>query len=105
MPARLGCAAAGALVAAGLAGCVTTLGGEARRARESGADPLPLVERLAAQHGAIVTTRRIFNVTLIEGGRRFAGAGAVEYRGAAGRLGPHHFRSASRSCGRSAHRP
>jgi hypothetical protein len=94
MPAWLRRAATGALVAATLAGCVTTLEEEAGRARETGADPLPLVERLTAQHSAIETTRRIFDVTLIEGRRRFAGAGAVEYRAEPRRLdadvfGPH----------------
>jgi hypothetical protein len=94
VPGRRGSAAAGALVAAVLAGCVTTLEREAGRARETGADPLPLVERLTAQHRAIDTTRRIFDVTLIEGGRRFGGAGAVEYRAEPRRLdadvfGPH----------------
>ena len=94
MPARLRGAAAAALVAASLAGCVTTLEGEARRARETGLDPIPLVERLTEQHRAIDSTKRVFDVTLIEGGRRFAGAGAVEYRAEPRRLdadvfGPH----------------
>lgn len=67
---------------------------EARRAREGGIDPLPLVERLSAQHRSIDVTKRIFDVTLIEGRRRFAGAGAVEYRADPRRLaadvfGPH----------------
>lgn len=73
---------------------MTTLEREARQARETGTDPQPLVERLTAQHGAIDVTKRIFDVTLIEGGRRFAGAGAVEYRAEPRRLdadvfGPH----------------
>ncbi|HKY61440.1 MAG TPA: hypothetical protein VJP59_10560 [Gemmatimonadota bacterium] len=94
MPARLGRAVVVALAAAALAGCVTTLEREARRARETGTDPLPLVERLTEQHRAIDTTKRVFDVTLIEGRRRFAGAGAVEYRADPRRLaadvfGPH----------------
>jgi len=94
VPARLCRAVAGALVGATLAGCVTTLEGEARRARETGVDPLPLVERLTEQHRAIDTTKRVFDVTLVEGRRRFAGAGAVEYRADPRRLdadvfGPH----------------
>ena len=73
---------------------MTTLETEALRAREGGIDPLPLVERLSAQHRAIGVTKRIFDVTLIEGRRRFAGAGAVEYRADPRRLaadvfGPH----------------
>ena len=51
---------------------MTTLETEALRAREGGIDPLPLVERLSAQHRAIGVTKRIFDVTLIEGRRRKA---------------------------------
>ena len=50
---------------------MTTLETEALRAREGGIDPLPLVERLSAQHRAIGVTKRIFDVTLIEGRRRY----------------------------------
>ena len=76
------------------AGCVTTLEKEALRARDGGIDPLPLIEELSARHRAIDVTKRIFDVTLIEGRRRFAGAGAVEYRADPRRLaadvfGPH----------------
>ncbi|MGH7570403.1 MAG: hypothetical protein ACREMK_00980 [Gemmatimonadota bacterium] len=75
-------------------GCVTTLEQEAREAAQGGIDPAPLIETLAAQHEAIGATKRIFDVTLLEGGRRFSGAGAVEYRGEPRRLdaevfGPH----------------
>lgn len=86
---------AGAMVGALiLAGCATTLEKEAERARETGIDPLPLIDLLTAQHRAIDTIRRIFDVTLIEGRRRFSGAGAVEYRAEPRRLdadvfGPH----------------
>lgn len=83
------------MAVAGLAtGCVTTLEQEAREAAREGIDPAPLIETLAGQHGAIEATKRIFNVTLLEGGRRFSGAGAVEYRAEPRRLdaevfGPH----------------
>ncbi|MGH7557399.1 MAG: hypothetical protein ACREMD_06420 [Gemmatimonadota bacterium] len=76
------------------AGCVTTLEEAAREAARGGIDPAPLIEALAAQHEAIEATKRIFDVTLLEGRRRFSGAGAVEYRGDPRRLdadvfGPH----------------
>lgn len=75
-------------------GCVTTLEQEAREAARGGIDPAPLIEQLATQHAAIEVTKRIFDVTLLEGRRRFSGAGAVEYRADPRRLdaevfGPH----------------
>lgn len=84
----------GAGLAAACAACVTTLEREAREALAGGSDPAPLIEELAAQHAAIEVTKRIFDVTLLEGGRRFSGAGAVEYRADPRRLdaevfGPH----------------
>lgn len=87
----LAAAVVGALI---LVGCATTLEKEAEQARETGANPSPLIDLLTAQHRAIDTTRRIFDVTLIEGRRRFSGAGAVEYRAEPRRLdadvfGPH----------------
>ena len=77
-----------------LAGCATTLEGEARRAAAEGIDPEPLIAALAARFEAIDATKRIFDVTLIEGRRRFAGEGAVEYESEPRRLeadvfGPH----------------
>lgn len=75
-------------------GCATTLEREAQEAARGGVDPAPLIEELAAQHAAIEATKRIFDVTLLEGRRRFSGAGAVEYRADPRRLeadvfGPH----------------
>jgi hypothetical protein len=63
-----------------LAACATTLQTEARRAAETGIDPAPLVAELQARYAEIEATKRIFSVTLIEGRRRFAGDGAIEYR-------------------------
>lgn len=60
--------------------CATTLQNEARRAAETGIDPAPLVAELQARFAEIDATKRIFSVTLIEGRRRFAGDGAIEYR-------------------------
>lgn len=88
-------AAAGGLAAATLlSACATTLEREAREALVEGIDPAPLVRTLAARHAAIDGTKRIFDVTLIEGRRRFSGAGALEYRADPRRLdvdvfGPH----------------
>jgi hypothetical protein len=84
----------GAVLVALSSGCVATLEQEAREAIQSGIDPEPLIEQLAAQHEAIGSTKRIFDVTLLEGGRRFSGAGAIEYRVEPRRLaadvfGPH----------------
>lgn len=86
--------AGGIVVAVLAAGCVTTLEQEAREAASRGVDPAPLIEELAGRHAAIETTKRIFDVTLLEGRRRFSGAGAVEYRADPRRLdadvfGPH----------------
>lgn len=65
-------------VAAGAA--CTSLPGEARRAAEEGIDPTPVVEALAREHAAIEQTKRIFDIVLIEGRRRFHGEGALQYR-------------------------
>lgn len=92
---RARAAAAGGLAAAALlSACATTLEREAREALAHGIDPAPLVRTLAARHAAIEGTKRIFDVTLIEGRRRFSGAGALEYRADPRRLdvdvfGPH----------------
>ena len=53
---------------------------EAARALEASGDPAPLVAELSAIHDAIERTKRIFDVTLVEGGRRFHGEGALSYR-------------------------
>ena len=53
---------------------------EAARALEAGGDAAPLVAELSAIHDAIKRTKRIFDVTLVEGGRRFHGEGALSYR-------------------------
>ncbi|HUP01246.1 MAG TPA: hypothetical protein VM737_06990 [Gemmatimonadota bacterium] len=68
------------------AGCVTTLEREASRAAADGIDPEPLIAALAARYEAIEATKRIFDVTLIEGRRRFSGEGAVEYEAEPRRL-------------------
>lgn len=77
-----------------LTACATTLEQQARRAETEGIDPAPLIAALDARYDAIEATKRIFDVTLIEGRRRFAGAGALEYRADPRRLsadvfGPH----------------
>ncbi len=72
---RIGASLATVLFAA----CATTLHTEARRAAETGIDPTPLVAELQARYAEIEATKRIFSVTLIEGRRRFAGDGAIEY--------------------------
>lgn len=70
-----------ALLAASAAlGCVASLTSEAARALEGGGDPAPLVAELTGLHDAIERTKRIFDVTLVEGGRRFHGEGALSYR-------------------------
>lgn len=53
---------------------------EALRAAEEGVDPRPLVEALSRHHTAIERTKRIFEVELLEGRRRFHGEGALQYR-------------------------
>ena len=60
--------------------CVASLTSEARRAVEAGGDPGPLVAALASLHDSIDRTKRIFDVTLVEGRRRFHGEGALSYR-------------------------
>lgn len=77
-----------------LAGCATTLENEARQAAADGADPGPLIAALGQRYAAIEATKRIFDVSLLEGRRRFSGEGAVEYRADPRRLkadvyGPH----------------
>jgi len=61
-------------------GCVASLTTEAGRALEAGGDPAPVVAELTAIHDAIDRTKRIFDVTLVEGNRRFQGEGALSYR-------------------------
>jgi hypothetical protein len=60
--------------------CVASLTTEARRAAETGVDPAPLVAELGRLYDSIDRTKRIFEVTLVEGGRRFGGEGALSYR-------------------------
>lgn len=60
-------------------GCAS-LASEAGRALEAGRDPGPLIADLSALHAAIDHTKRIFDVTLVDGGRRFRGEGALSYR-------------------------
>ena len=60
--------------------CAASLPREAERAVEAGDDPAPLVAQLAQLHGAIDRTKRIFDVDLVEGRRRFHGEGALSYR-------------------------
>jgi hypothetical protein len=76
------------------AGCSATLERRAREAAEAGIDPAPLVAELAAQFEALDVTKRIFDVTVVEGRRRFHGEGVVQYRSEPRRLradifGPH----------------
>ncbi len=68
------------LAASAAPGCVASLTNEAARALEAGGDPAPLVAELSAIHDAIERTKRIFDVTLVEGDRRFHGEGALSYR-------------------------
>ena len=69
-----------ALLAAATWGCMASLTSEAGRAVEAGADTGSLVAELSAMHDLIDRTKRIFDVTLVDGGRRFSGEGAVSYR-------------------------
>ena len=84
-----------ALVAAlAVTGCAASLHEEARRAASEGMDPRPLVDRLDEQWRALSSTKRIFDVTLVEGRRRFSGEGVVLYQRDPRRLrlevfGPH----------------
>lgn len=85
-------AALALLVAA--VGCVASLSEQARRAAGEGVDPDPVIDVLEGSWDAIDSTKRIFDVTLIEGRRRFAGEGAAVYRAEPRRLradvfGPH----------------
>lgn len=79
-PPRLGRLAIGMLACTLAGACVASLTTEARRAAESGGDPSPLVRELSRLHDAIGRSKRIFEVTLVEGGRRFHGEGALSYR-------------------------
>jgi hypothetical protein len=77
-----------------LAGCVSTLEREASRAAHEGIDTEPIIAALAGQFAEIEATKRVFDVTLIEGRRRFSGEGAIEYRADPRRVradvyGPH----------------
>ena len=74
---RTASAALGALAAGG---CMASLATQADRALDSSFDPGPVVAELAGIHDAIDRTKRIFEVTLVEGGRRFRGEGALSYR-------------------------
>jgi hypothetical protein len=59
---------------------MVSLSAEAGRALETGGDPAPLIAELVRIHETIDRTKRIFEVTLVEGGRRFRGEGALSYR-------------------------
>lgn len=77
-----------------LAGCISTLEREASRAAHEGIDPEPIIAALAEQFAEIEATKRVFDVTLIEGRRRFSGEGAIEYHADPRRVradvyGPH----------------
>ena len=80
MNAGRACVPVAMLVATTALGCMASLTTEAGRALETGTDPQPLVAELSAIHGAIERTKRIFDVTLVEGDRRFHGEGALSYR-------------------------
>lgn len=69
-----------ALAASAAWACVASLTTEARRAADAGGDPAPLVAELARLYDSIERTKRIFDVSLVEGGRRFRGEGALSYR-------------------------
>lgn len=74
--------------------CGASLAERARRAAEAGTDPEPIVESLRATFESIDETKRIFSVSLVEGGRRFSGEGALTYRArprtlSADVFGPH----------------
>lgn len=75
-----------------MAACVTTLREEALRAVESRAvDTEPVVAALEEAWTSIEPTKRIFDVTLVEGRRRFAGEGAVTFATRPRRLVAHVF--------------
>lgn len=75
-----------------LGSCATTLREEARRAAEGRAvDAGPVVTALEEAWASIEPTKRIFDVTLVEGRRRFAGEGAVTYATRPWRLVAHVF--------------
>ena len=69
-----------ALTASTALACAASLPREAERAVEGGAAVGPLVTELARLHDAIDRTKRIFDVELVEGRRRFRGEGALSYR-------------------------
>jgi hypothetical protein len=69
-----------ALAVCGASACAASLPREAERAVEAGDDPASLVAQLARLHDAIDRTKRIFDVDLVEGRRRFHGEGALSYR-------------------------
>jgi hypothetical protein len=68
------------LLAAATWGCVASLTREAETAVEAGGDPAPLIAELSALHDVVDRTKRIFEITLVEGRRRFHGEGAISYR-------------------------
>lgn len=83
---------AGSALTTGLTGCATTLREEARRAHEERpVDPEPVVATLDEAWRTIGPTKRIFDVTLVEGRRRFAGEGAVTFATVPMRLVAHVF--------------
>jgi len=73
-------AVATALTAVAIGSACASIRKEALRAAEEGIDPQPLVETLSRHHTAITRTKRIFEVELLQGGRRFRGEGALQYR-------------------------
>jgi hypothetical protein len=68
------------LLAAATWGCIASLTRQAERAVEAAGDPAPLIAELSALHDVIDRTKRIFDITLVEGRRRFRGEGAISYR-------------------------
>lgn len=66
--------------------CATTIERQAREAATGGIDPAPLISLLEARFDAVEATKRIFDLTLIEGRRRFGGEGVVQYRSEPRRL-------------------
>ncbi len=86
-----------ALALAGVAlalGCAASLERRAGEAGETGRDPAPLVTELEREFDGLRVTKRIFDVVLVEGRRRFHGEGVVQYRSEPRRLradifGPH----------------
>lgn len=69
-----------ALAASVALACAASLPREAERAAEAEGEVAPLVAGLSRLYDAIDRTKRIFDVELVEGRRRFRGEGALSYR-------------------------